>query len=288
MSAIQHVQIRQPATANLMIDSLDGPTIGPNGTVIRKQYADNFIIQQNQSILNGFFHRIATTEVVVNWTVPNISSDLGNNVFSVQVTAIGSPIYDVTLPDNFYTVAECLDLIVAVLNASGTGLTWSIDSGAGVQAALVVASGAFSVLPGLLQAQLAITPNVSGNTRLITSPDLRPFKYLDFVSPQLTYNQKLKDATSSSSDRGVLCRFYFSWDQPPTYDTYGFPILMGYTAFSLRRLFNPPKQIRWENNMPAGQLGFQVFGDTNKLLSASIGLQIVRFSWLMTLQVSED
>jgi hypothetical protein len=93
-----------------------------------------------------------------------------------------------------------------------------------------------------------------------TTPDLRPFAFIDLVSPNLTYNQSLKDATSNLIVVDVLQRFYFAYDAENTYDKYNFPILMGYRPFVVERMFNPPKQIKWENNMPVGQLQLLVYG----------------------------
>jgi len=58
------VTIRYPATANLMIDSSDRNTT-------RNPSAWDFQITKNQSIQNGFFTRVGTTEVVLEWCEPN-------------------------------------------------------------------------------------------------------------------------------------------------------------------------------------------------------------------------
>ena len=295
-SQIQRVQIRQPATANLMIDSGDRYTIAPDGALTTTQPSDNFTIQRPQSILNGFFHRIGTTEVVVSWSVPNISTAIGNTTFSV-VMGLGTS-FTVTLPSGLYTVEECLDTLVVLLNITATLGTWSITNTLGNVE--LVCTTSYTITESTLSNQLSMAPGVAGTSRLVAQPDLRPVSAIDFVSQQLTYNQQLKDATSSSVDRNVLCRFYFAWDTPPTYDTYGFPILMGYTQFTVRRTFSPPKQIRWETNMPIGQMAFQVYysptsttdnyaAPSSKRLSSLVGTVAVNsFAWQMTLQVSED
>jgi hypothetical protein len=69
---------------------------------------------------------------------------------------------------------------------------------------------------------------------------------------------------------------------------------MGYTSFKVRRLFNPPKQIRWDTRQPLGNLSFEVFGQ-NRIYTNGIALtdfysdpaDSERSEWLMTLQVSE-
>jgi hypothetical protein len=269
---IPHMQIRQPATANLMVDSGDR-TSGS---------ADNFTIQKNNSILNGFFHRIATTEVILNWNVPNIQAKYGNDTFTVTVTG-GSPV-TITLAEGFYTVAQALNAIVTALNATpGIGAVFSITAGPPVT---LNATVAFTITETTLSNMLALEPGVSSTVFVILNPDLRIYKYIDFLSSQLTYNQKLKDASTNPTDNNVLCRWYFAWSQTPLADAYNFPILQGYSQFVERRLFNPAKQIRWENNMPVGQLGFELVGPDGKLLNKDV--DVVFLDWEMTLQVSED
>jgi hypothetical protein len=75
---------------------------------------------------------------------------------------------------------------------------------------------------------------------------------------------------------------------------------MGYQFSTVRRIFSPAKQIRWEANMPIGNLQFQVWG-----IQGPVGFpalvqyaQVVypnittiaaslNWNWCMTLQVSE-
>ena len=278
---IQHVQIRQPATANLMVDSADRTTTGS---------ADNFTIQKKNSILNGFFHRIATTEVVLDWNVPNIQAAVGNNKFTLQ-SGTNAP-YTVTLVDGFYTVSEALNIIVDTLNLASATVGDTFVLQVNPPALISVGLINFTITQTPLSTALSFQTGLSQPAYKITSPDLRLYKYIDFLSSQLTYNQKLKDATTSSLDNNVLCRWYFAWDESPVLDASGmFPVLQGYTNFVQRRLFNPPKEIRWENNMPVGQLAFQLVNDKGALLSSSVPLTYQSESlleWQMTLQVSED
>ena len=272
---IQHVQIRQPATANLMVDSADR-TSGTWG---------NFSISRNNSLLNGFFHRVGTTELVLEWNQPNINEVVLSGVNQATVTVtVASVAYTVTIPTGFYTVEEAFAALVALLTAESiSGATWTftkIDGlntlGAGVD---------FAVSDTPLARRLDIyQPGADGvPARVVTKPDLRLYRYIDFVSAQLTYNQKLKDASTAPIVHDVLARWYFAWDSPPSLDGDGFPILMGYTPFVVRRTFSPPKQIRWENNMPIGQILFQVYNPLGSVIATND-----ENNFLMTLQVSED
>jgi hypothetical protein len=265
--------IRQPSTANLMISSEDrNAALNPSPW--------DFQITKKQSILNGFFTRVGTTEVVLNWVEPNIVTGL-NDTFTVVKTA-GAVSYSVTVPEGFYTVAQLLDTLVVLLNAAGTGITWSI-TGVGGNCGLA-GTAAFTIPATTLSELLNITDASSGTKSFISpSPDLRTTPYIDFISSQLTYNQAVKDSATSTGEPQVLCRWYMAWDEQPLIDAYGFPILMGYTPFCARRTFNPPKQIRWSPNQPIGNLAFQVL-DENGDIYTNEGLLS---SWQMTLQVSE-
>ena len=273
--------IRQPSTANLMLDSFDR-----DATTYITPWA--FSINRANSILNGFFTRIGTTEVVLEWNIPNILTGFND---SLDISA-NSTTYTVPFTPGFYTVAEILDNTVDALNILSSSTDWSVKTVGGITG-IDLSGGTFQVLPGNLQQQLGLTLSVSG-FKPINRPDLRPWRYLDFISSQLTYNQDLKDASTCPIVRDVLCRWYMDWDTPPPLDTYGYPILMGYTAFSARRLFNPPKQIRWDHTQPIGQIAFEVFGQSEfyptGIPLASIyptALGNTHTNWLMTLQVSE-
>ena len=276
--------IRQPSTANLMLDSADRDET-------RFPLANNFQITRSQSILNGFFTRIGTTEVVLEYKSPNISTALANNTLTVDLsgTVSGTISTTATISTGSYTVAELLDAVATALtDISGT---WTVSAVAGGGATLESAADVYVSLGGPVAEALAIdtalievgpTGAVPGLFSEVYSVDLRPYRYLDFVSQQLTYCQDLKDGATNITNRDVLCRWYMAWDEAPQLDTYGFPILMGYLPFTLRRTFSPPKQIRWDNIQPLGNLTFQVYTDQNVLAPFTTPTQ-----FLMTLQVSE-
>lgn len=280
--------IRQPSTANLMIDSADrDAAVYP--------LPNDFTIQRQNSILNGFFTRIGTTEVVLEWFAPNINAT--NNTFSIIYG--GVPVFaQGALIPGFYNQAEALEALAAALTIITTPVTWSVVTstpavpGNGSTAFLVPSAPILVDLTGPLitfldlqrAAPIATPVDNTGNPIIAPVADLRPFRYIDFVSSQMTYNQALKDSSTAQIVRDVLARWYFAFDNPPALDQYNFPILMGYSPFCLRRTFSPPKQIRWETNMPLGNLSFQLYGPNGDLILLPA---ISRTNWLMTLQVSE-
>jgi hypothetical protein len=271
------VTMRSSSTANLLIDSRD--------SISGLNYSANFTIQKNNSILNGFFSRLAVSEVVLQWNNYNISTAAyGNGVLTVTIA--GTDYTTAPLAPGNYTVAECLDALVITLNAAVGGAgTFSITQGKGF--ASLTCTVAFTVDQSPLAEQLQLNVFDSLTSNPVISPFLLPYNYIDFVSNELTYNQALKDATTSVMDKTVLYRWNFSWDDNSERDAYGYPIIQGYKKFRSRRDITFPKQIRWENNMPIGQLSFQVYNSNGTLLMPSES-QFGRLEWAMTLLVSED
>jgi hypothetical protein len=292
--------IREPSVANLLIDSADRTPSGLG--------AGSFTIQKQQALQNGFFTRIGVTEVVLEWGIPNIAEEFGNRTFEVDVS--GTTITR-TLSTGFYNVSQVLNRIVTLLNTNGT-YTFAIVSNNGQVSinCTVTAGGAqqnYDITLSNLSVNLGLNAGVIGNNFVVGGEapvDLRYFRYLDFVSDSLTYLQDVKDGTTNQFEKNVLCRFYLSYDNPCQNDALGFPILFGYQATTLRRIFNPAKQIKWEPNLPIGNLKFEVFGwgGGGAPIQAAINaagqlfyqLMVAPFlptpplfNWLMTLQISE-
>jgi hypothetical protein len=294
-------------------DRTDGTTAGA------------FTISQPNSILNGFFTRISVPEVVLNWNVPNVYDISGgylnvgngfvyNSIVSIDVSG-GSTNNLINIPVGSYTVAKLLDTIVALANAASIGTTLSVTQAGNAVTLTGTVLWRFSptnynrVIYTELGFPVSTTYSLAGVTKTIFNtrsantvaqggnlfqiragglPNLNQILYLDFVSFQLTNNQKLKDATTATTERNVLCRWYLTPGTfvPLPYDNYGFTVYPQYDQFSERRVFNPPKQIRWESNVPIGQLKFEVWAtdmDNNTFLLNTQG-----YEWFMTLQVSED
>ena len=267
------VTIRPPSTANFLIDSFDRdfdayPSSG------------NFVINKTNSLFNGFFNRMAVQEVVLDWGIPNVSQYKENDTFIfTYVFPPGGPIVDtVTLPTGFYTVAQVLAALVSqmnisvgvpgafVINSGNTGVYMSVDQA-------VVPGGTFEINATDLSGQIfTVGQEDAGQATSypIICPRILNYRYLDFVSPQLTYNQELKDNDTSPQSRDVLYRWYFGWDNETSYDTLGFPILQGYRSFVARRLISFPKQIRWNKNQPVGQVSFQVYDDEDDIVNAEV------------------
>ena len=151
---------------------------------------------------------------------------------------------------------------------------------------------------------MALGGNFATFKRIGLLPNIVPWRYLDFVSPQLTYAQDLKDANTEAASYDVLLRWYFSaTDQPPLLDTYGYIIPYGSYPINERRIFSPPKYIKWDSNLPLGNFQVETLYQTNGAqagpaasvtnlitsISTITGLTPSSlYSYLMTLQLSEN
>lgn len=317
------VTVRPSSTANFYVDSLNKVS-GNSG---------DFVINKNQSLFNGFFHRIGVSEVVVDWGIPNIAAWWGNNTITVVNGGTGVTIGPVTIPDGFYTAIQALEQVAAAVNAAATTagdplrLTVEFD---GVDVALVstgVGADVFYVFwidgqdpPYALARQLFTTAQLAGaavqDTRLIcASPRILGTTYIDIVSPQLTYNQDLKDNTTAEYQRDVLYRWYFTNDNVPqereqmmyvyaavapapavqALTSTNLPVLQGYTPFLSRRAIPVPKQIRWESKQPIGQVSFQVYDDRGRIVNtanfpwnSTTGYGGANFQFQMSMLLSEN
>jgi len=281
--------IRNPATANLYLDSSDRN--GGNSA--------NFSITRTNSILNGFFTRMAVSEVVLQWSVPNIITGF-NDVFTVITPNAGGTQITITLQQGFYTMKDLLDLIVSGITAGGTTIPFVLTLIDIAGAKAFKSTSNFVVLGTTLALQMNFSsdpialPAGGGYYLPITKPVVLPYTYIDFVCNDLTYNQSLKDASTNPIVRDILYRWNFAWEEAPMIDEYGYPIYQGYTPFIARRNITFPKQIRWENNMVLGNLSFQIYGYSPIVSSAySTPLPIDQvknylMEWSMNLLVSED
>lgn len=276
--------IRVPATANLFIDSEDRTLAGGDTTF-------NFQITKRQALLNGFFSRIGTTEMVLNWCEPNISPGYGSDILTVDLSGTGANAFtedgrEITFFTGSYTVKELLDAIVGHLNAiPGSGIVASVVTNEGDT--YIDLSGGVISFPDITETLVTWLglplDTLPAGLILPQCADLRPYRYVDFVCEALTSVQDVKDSSTAAINRDVLLRWYFSEDVPEQYDAYGYPIRQGYLPFNRRRIYNPPKQIKWEQNLPVGNLRFTVF-DPQGALVPQISIDT---NWLMTLQLSE-
>jgi hypothetical protein len=260
--------IRNPSTANLLIDSQD------RNNLANTQSTD-FTITKQANILAGYFTRLGVVELVLNYSKPNISPEYNTDKLSITV---GAQTEIITIPEGNYTVASLFTAILVLLNA-GSDLPIpnpALNLFPGVIFGFTGPLGAlyfFSDVPGPgapppfvindtpLAQMIGFQINSSDIRQEIIKPYLIPLqlRYLDFVCTQITYQQGLKDASTSNYTRDILYRWNFGWDNVYTLDPDGYPINQGYLPFVQRRYLSFPKMVKWDTQQPIGQLSIQIY-----------------------------
>ena len=309
------VPIRFPSQANLLIDSRDrqGFSDVAFGNARPDQTSANFTINKSNSIMNGYFTRIAPTEVNLDWCVDNINTYWSNTLLRFQPSILaGAAVSTITVPlaNGKYTTAQALKQTISTFNGNATAstsqLTLSTIGAGGIfrggEVSLQMFSTATITPYRVVDDNLAQQIDLQGRTATYVSsvsqtaigcPKILPTSYIDFIAPNLTYNQNLKDATTSLTTNDILFRWYLAWDSPEPLDEYGYPIYQGYKSFIQRREIPFPKQIGWKANQPIGQLAFQVADDQGRVLPpeligvATTTANLSEMEWQMTCLVSE-
>lgn len=315
---------RSPAYAILGIDSEDRfrdyDQAAEVGVLSYNASPYNFQITKNESIMNGFFTRLAVTEVNFPWMIGNITT--ATSIMSGTFKNGINPAVDFTvdLSDNIgflrpSQIAALIQTRVSAEDPSLAGFTITYGSTPGATATypyFVYNTGNPAVTIGFnplanssdypypnTQIQLF---NVLGfdsvNTELNTTATSRvtycqSIRYIDIVCNQLTYNQALKDTMSQPIARDTMCRLYLG-DGPYTGTSTLAPsdpdfCPPGCAPFTIYRQYTNPKFIRWLPNQPVqGNLQFQVYDDSGVLLTASDSPEGIGQDWSMTILVSED
>lgn len=292
------VTIRLPSTAFFGISSADRfKSIQQRRATPTFPFAFN--ISKGESLLNGFFHRFALTEFRMDWALPNISAVWGNNKILIAVTA-QTP-YLITLPDGFYTPVDIADTIEQAVDTQfpGIAFTATVDKSTGIMT--FSATSTFSLKPDPANTspykQLFDMMNlywnpVPGGTTVATSavsgvPNLRYTDYIDIVCSQITAVQDVKDVTTAEQTRDVLCRVYLD-ETTPSDATYQNPVQTeirdagfaitgfntpdigsgakqnGVRPMTIYRQFANPKQVKWEQNIPLGNVIFEIYDDEGR------------------------
>lgn len=302
------ITVRPSSTALFCIDSADRyASIQDRATGTTSPYRFNIV--KNQALLNGFFKRIALTEIVFPYYIPNINTRTN----SIQVSVNGGAFSTVSIAIlDFYTpsaLATALQgaLITATSIATltvgyldgrfviNTNSASTLAFGRGNYAGLGARINQFQLFDLLNMGPINTVGAVVQTTGITRC---RYTEYIDIVSSQLTYNQKLKDASSDKIVRDVLARVYVETEddliQPywnGTAEVISQNAIPGTYPFTINRKFPLPKQIRWDDTQPLGNVSFEVYDDKGELVSSYLGAQFPDYQmpdWRFSLLVSEN
>jgi hypothetical protein len=292
------------STALFTVDTRDGVRVdNTTGLVVNPQNPYNINIQKNQSLFSGSIQRIALTDVVIPWNIPNVNPT--NNALFLEKSD-GTTLYTVEISPGFYSPSTLASAIQGELIADvalGTA-TWSVQFTDEAQFVIsTISSGIqFRVLPKLGQPKGIATsynnfPSVGQRSSTLatmmgfdyTGPQysatvsgsyasMTYTRYVDIVSSILCKNQDVRDtSTSYFTGQNILARIYIGpTDNKPIIQysgeteqnvTYN---IAGITPFLLRERFDVPKDINWNPNEYLSSCNIQLkdeFG--NQLYSVS-------------------
>jgi hypothetical protein len=216
------VVITRPAATSLFCIDSDDRYKNYLQRRLTPTYPFSFGINKNESLLNGFFNRMALTEFRLNWTLPNIATPWGNNVMTIhyKVGAGADTVGTIIVPDGFYGAEEIANELQNLIRTFISGFLVKISDKDDDVLTFVAPTNTtfFFASQGTATRELCDLLNVptqvynGSNTYLqdIQSgiPNLRPMDYFDIVCNQLTYNQDLKDSTSAPIVRDMIARIY--------------------------------------------------------------------------------
>lgn len=266
--------IRQPATAILTVDTADRIKYDADGFRIDATSPNSIYINKQQTLVNGYFTRIALTEINMEWNTPNViaNGECKNNTLLLERSAsVSGPItatYKIELAEGFYTPRELADAIQILLNTdTAFGIaTWECsynERDGSFYLADTSSTVRFRVHPQNLDRDDDLcnlmgfsTPSKSFTFGIFGSYAPMVYTpYFDIVSNQLTKKQNVRDNSSSTrTGSNLLARIYLNNAgfvsrkdrtdpaQPQLADC---PIV-GTRAFSFYKEYSVPKQIYWD------------------------------------------
>ncbi len=262
--------IRPPATAVMTIDSRDRVKIDPaTGYRIDTTTPYEVYINKQQTLMNGYFTRIAMSEINMQWGIPNVNTT--NNTLTLdQANDPEGPEIDSTsiaIQENFYTPEELARAVQTELNAAGGVFgfeSWTCVWLEQDNRFVINANDPnayFRISPQNIGAQddlcnlmgLSYPSQVFGRVVVGSFASMQYTPYFDVVSSNITKKQNVRDnSTSFLTGQNLLCRVYIS--QPgvtpqrdrTALDEEAETTIVGCRPFTLYREYSTPKQIYWD------------------------------------------
>jgi hypothetical protein len=267
--------IRNPSACALLVDSLDRYTAGLPTNANTLISSSSWTTQKQNYILNGYFTRIALTQVQFFWNLPTIISGY-NDQFTLTIE---NSLYTVTIPQGWYNANRLAQTLVNLINAipeSGGAFDFTLTAPPGC---IVLHSGIFqfSIVDPLLLGPVpspyarflgtsGFIPQNSYSTddgnwyiAYFGVPSLLPTRYIDITSHYLTKFQRVKDSSTldTGDSQNILCRVFpfagladTTWPPVTTTISQTAPYDITYkwgvpSSFVVVQDYSSPKQIAW-------------------------------------------
>ena len=215
---------RPPASAMLLVSSTDRYAT-PWDRLLAPTTSANWTLNLKQPVLNGYFTRLALTQIQFQWNLPTIIEGV-NDKIDVQWLGTGAGNSDVvTLTPGFYTPTELATEIEDSITATTNGTTAAFTcTWTGVYFQMRCGTAGWNCLFNVYPANT--DPEAEVFNRLLFTigglgddltngfdtapPPMVYTRYIDIVSDRLTKYQRVKDSSSSpySVQQAIIARIY--------------------------------------------------------------------------------
>jgi hypothetical protein len=274
------IATRPPASAQLLVASTDRYNQLFDRLLFPKTSA-NWILNKQYNILNGYFTRLAITQLNINWNLPTIvegKNDIFNIIF--EDDGVETDI-SILIPEGFYSGAELADEIETLVKAHpdyDNLWLFNVVYGAGnfnffVANTYEIVFTPQDLVPPVTAQEIAINrlyatiginiDNFDFAVTQVGGPAPMVYtRWLDIISSRLTQFQRVKDASTQpqTATTDIIARVYAS---PPN-------VLCNGDSFSLPWNttidYNTPKHIKWEVNQAVNNFDIQVYDEWNELM----------------------
>lgn len=205
--------IRLPAYAELLIDSMDRYRNGFPSEAVNITTSSRWTTSLNNYALNGYFTRLAVTQIQFQWNLPTIIGAY-NNIFTIVIdNGEDEGEYEIELQEAFYTPTELASEIEDKLQTAcpNSDLTCVYES----------ASGVFYIASGDGTEFTIQSPDEAGDPTVVrrtlhtlgftrtnalprsdyfgTIPTMLPTRYIDIISAYISKFQDVKDSSTSQN-----------------------------------------------------------------------------------------
>jgi len=275
----QGTTIRQPATSQILIDSLDRFPNGYPANVLDalRNSSSDWRLNLQQIVLNGYVTRIGVSEIQLRWNLPTIVQGY-NSAFFVSYDG-GAPV-QVTIDPGWYDVDTMAAHLQNQINAATGGaflVTWNAQDGVfefdATAGHTVVFQDPVDATERRVYHTLGIVPDATPNqTYQGIQPTMLASRYIDICSSYLTKFQRLKDANTLPSNISTTCiaRVYATSlnsisriaGNTPAAD----PVNPGDAPFVVTVDYTFPKQIAWNPSEGISNFDIQLRDEEGELV----------------------
>jgi len=203
--------IRQPAYAEFLIDSMDRYPNGFPDSMDQITTSSKWTTQvggrTNQYALNGYFNRLAVTQIQFQWNLPCIIQGYNDEIVVTVTTGVDAGTQSLTITPNYYTPQDLATELENNLQVAfpGSGFTVSYSTFIGGFTINAGEDFFFEAATNNLQRRTYTTfgftavGNPTADSYIGSVPTMLATRYIDIISAYLAKFQDVKDGSTSQT-----------------------------------------------------------------------------------------